>query len=168
VEAIRAQFPESAPFHWGLIRGTVHGLPGTVRKLRVLGIYDGKVYPGTDRLSMAVPPLLVPAFEAHDRMTTRDEVVVFEGQRFFSSSILRAAAKRFPGSRFFLLTASESELDRRRAARSDTKGRTFLKAAATQSRNAVLEVPDVCEVLTNDTLADLERNINKLLSLITG
>jgi hypothetical protein len=133
----------------------------------VLGVYDGLPYPGTDRISMAAPAILMDVLDRLERVATAPRWVVFEGQRFFSANLLEAIDARFPGSRFAHVTASPRERAARRAARLDPKGERFLKAAATQVRNAAAAVPEGKLLhLVNDTPEDRGTIVSMLLEVL--
>ena len=161
VEALLGALPPGRTFACGPIRGTVH--PQSNSSVRVLGIYDGAQYPGTDRLSMAAGPTLLPCLSQWERRSRGDDVIVFEGQRFFNQKLIQAILGLYPQSRFIRLCASEAVQAKRRHARGDHKQATFLKAAATQANNAIVAAGAAGERWINETIGDLERNTTWLL-----
>ena len=161
MRAVLSGLGEGLPLRRGMLRGTSH-LSG---RAVVLGTYGatGGPYPGTDRLSMAVQPEAVAYLDRLASGETRERVLLFEGDRLFNGSFLRACRQRMPGSKFLVLTASEATKAARREGRSDTKSEVFLRSRATKCRNILNEVPGV-EQAPHETPADLER----LAALVLG
>ena len=132
-------------------------------KLLVMGSYEpGEPYPGTDRLSMAAPaalPVFLERCEKHAREGIGSTWLLYEGQRFFSASLVERIARSYPGSRFIVLEAPEAIRSARMAGRGDTKGERFLKACQTQVANAAKAALDAgAEVsrLRHESHSDLE------------
>ncbi len=139
------------------IEGTRH-LAGS--EIWILGVYDDQSYPGTDRLSMSSPAILMDFLT---RLNDRS-VVLFEGQRFFRLNLVERILDRWPESRFWVLNAHSVES--RRAARKDTKPQSFIRAARTQARNVLTVGPPNVIEITNEDICDLECNVGRILSQI--
>jgi hypothetical protein len=127
---------------FGLLRYSAFG------KTAVLGIYDGKPYPGTDRLSMAVQKD-AERFVWNCVNGASFEHVLFEGDRLFAKKFLEACWGTGLPCRFLILQASEETKAARRTARKDTKAQTFLAGRATKYRN--LSTLKGVEVVPNNT-----------------
>ena len=145
------------------IPGTIHRLPNGSGIIRILGIYDDRPYPGTDRIDMRAPKALPDVLE---RWSTANEecVVFFEGDRFFTATLATAMLKIAPNSRFFWLQCSAPVLNHRRQARNDTKTPTYMKAKRTQIANAVAAAGPAATPLANETPRDLEKAVQRILA----
>jgi hypothetical protein len=136
-------------------------------RIVVLGDYrDGLAFPGTDRLSMAAPAVIMAFLADLANHNEPPAWVVFEGQRFFSAKLLPKMAAAHPGSKFFLVDPPEEVLAARRVGRRDTQGNTFRRAAATQAWNAALAVEDTVVRVQNATTDDLTRIVEQILGII--
>lgn len=116
-------------FKFGTLRGTQHG------NLYVLGIYGQMMFPGTDRLSMAVQPcfemFLTQVFRgAHNGR------LLFEGDRLFNASSIRTM-KKLPMAELQLvvLDADTEILERRHRERGDSQHPRFLRSRETKLAN---------------------------------
>ena len=82
--ALRTKLGDMKVFSYGLVRGMFDG-----KGNYVLGVFDGSVHEGTDKLSMAVQPHVVK-FLNHLHSKSSRAVVYFEGDRLFNGSLFRS------------------------------------------------------------------------------
>jgi hypothetical protein len=107
----------------------------------VVGIYDEKVFSGTDRLSMGVA---VKFREWASKFTSEDYsdwTLYWEGQRFSTSPMFDFFYDNFDTT-IYLVEASPEVLKERHAAR-DNQKESFLKGARTRVLNLASKYPVV-------------------------
>ena len=145
------------PFAWRAVRGEVRG------GVLVLGVYDGKPFPGTDRLSTTVQADAIRLLGGLVSL----KAILFEGDRLFNATYMAACLAADPASRFLILDPGATELERRRAARPRLMSEPFLKGRRTKYRRiAAAYPPPACRVAPSGAVADLERNAADLLELL--
>ena len=133
-------------FAHGLCRGVMNG------PYRMLGVFDGSTFEGTDRLSMAVIGDAIEYVAALEREGAR-RVVFVEGDRLFNKRFLRETH-----AEAYIIDASPSVLSARRAARASAgngQSETFLKAKRTKVENLARELG--LRRAWNNTAADQAR-----------
>jgi len=160
VSGVMARLGYGVPFKAGLCRGTFF----PEDKIHVIGIYDGSVYQGTDRLSMAAQPSVLAWMRA---VVSLEDVgdgrtILFEGDRLFNASLVRETGF-FHVRRFFLLSSSDEAKALRRQGRADTKDERFLRSRATKYENMIQEFPGLIEVVQNETTENLALLVAKVL-----
>ena len=108
-------------------------------KAFVLGIYDGQLFQGTDRLSMAVQPDALKFVRSIDGNSEAydQHAIFFEGDRLFTGSFLKDARDLLGDerSRFYLLEALPEVKAQRHRQRSDQQTSTWLKSRASKYEN---------------------------------
>lgn len=135
------------------MRGTFHA----AENVTVLGMYEpGAAFPGTDRLSMALAPLLVGWLGACRAR------VFCEGQRVLVKPVLDAFGAR--GARLILVEASRAVLEARHTKR--TQSAAFRSRQASAVRNALGNRAH--DTVTNDTDEDAELIAAGVLASLTG
>jgi len=97
-------------------------------KYRVLGKYkEGKIYSGTDALSMAVVPKAIEWIE-----TKPDEIIIGEGDRLNNKSFFDAAGDDLT---IIHLTVSDTEREKRYKQRNSNQSEEFIRATKTKVKN---------------------------------
>jgi hypothetical protein len=131
--------------------------------LTVFGSYDGDVYAGTDRLSMAVEH---DAREFVEYLTRwgGHQTVIFEGDRLFTSSYLRFCQERVI-LRAYVLGCDATAPGARRASRQATKSDVLLRSRRTKMEQICAQ--GLAEERRNQTPADLEANTSLVARLLT-
>ncbi len=117
----------SADFSFGKVKGHYY----KKENLLVLGIYDGSLFSGTDRLSMAVQPDFLKFLQCE---FAKNVNLFFEGDRLFNETALLATARKFD-SLFIILETSTEERDKRAVMRGDTQKASFIKGRITKYLN---------------------------------
>lgn len=167
VRSIIVEAGPSAPLHFGLLRGTYYA----ARHLFVFGLYEGKTFDGTDRLSMAVQR------DAENYVRTLvkrhpDARVLFEGDRLFNAKFLNVcmeAARASSGEHLFLcLEADEAEKGRRHVERGDSQTEKFLRGRATKYRNLVEDPGLGIECVPHMSKAHLANLSARLIGFLAG
>jgi len=139
-------FADAEAFAHGLCRGVARG------PYRMLGVFDGSTFEGTDRLSMAVIGDALDYVAALEREGAR-RVVFVEGDRLFNKRFIRETH-----AEAYVIDAAQPVLDARRSARAaggDGQSATFLKAKRTKVENLVRELG--LRRAWNNTAADQAR-----------
>jgi hypothetical protein len=154
----RWQQRQLAPFLHGHVAVDAH------RALTVLGLYDDddrEVFPGTDRLSMAVAPVAVRWIREQDGH------VFFEGDRLGNGRTLRQVSV-IPETvlRVWCLVAPEHELQRRYMVRGSAQSRRVLEARATKVANICVNPNFAVRLRENRTPDDLRRIAQEILSFL--
>ena len=118
-----------------------HLFPET--KSVVIGIYDDKLFSGTDRLMMAV------AIKFRDWATEKfldgshdDWTMYWEGQRFSTNPMFKFFYDNFDTT-ISLLEVSDKELEERQKARGNVQSPSFLKGMRTRVNNLANNFPVV-------------------------
>lgn len=147
-------FADAEPFQFGTARGVASGA------FVMLGVFDGSMFEGTDKLSMSVINDAL-AFIRKLEGEGRRRVVLVEGDRLLCERFLRET-----GARLLVVEASPNALATRRARRSGlghTQSETFLKAKRTKVSKLALAFH--ASVMTNNSRAELERNAASLVAM---
>ena len=141
----QALFEGAAEFREGKVRGIV----SPDGSYRMLGVFDGSTFEGTDKLSMTVIGDAIDHIRRLDADGGR-HVVFVEGDRLFNYRFLTETR-----ATLILLDADERVLRNRHLLRGDTQTGTFLKSRRTKVENFVnkYHVPRVW----NNTPADQRR-----------
>lgn len=113
----------AAPFKEGKVRGIEKG------PYKMLGVFDGSLFEGTDRLSMTVIGDAIAYVQRLDADGGR-YVVFVEGDRLFNYRFI-AETKALP----LIIDANEKVLAHRHATRGDDQTNTFLKSRRTKVDN---------------------------------
>jgi hypothetical protein len=146
-------------FDFGLLKGLVFNRD-CYKTIYVPGVFDGSLYQGTDRLSMAVQPhalkFLTAAFKPHS-----DSILV-EGERLFKKSFLGA----FQAEQIIILTCDKDVLKARRALQGRTQSDVVLAGRHTLIHNIAKEFK--VTKYKNEDEPDLIQITSILLSLLVS
>ena len=145
-------------FRFGKVRGRFY----RSLDLYLIGVYDGKPFPGTDRLSMAVQP----DFEALMAQCQAEHMsILFEGDRLFIlKNFEKAEELGFQVTALFL-EATKPALDQRHKDRGDNQSEQFLASRATKYRNLKASIKSAI-VAKNETREDQDNCLNLLTDLM--
>lgn len=140
-------FTTCTDFKSGLCRGIENG------KFKMLGVFDGSTFEGTDRLSMAVID------DAIDYIKQLDNAVVFvEGDRLFNYRFLQAVK-----ASVIIIDAHPDMLHIRHAQRGDAQSEIFLKGRRSKIENFAKKYK--LKRLYNNTNSDSERITDFIISI---
>lgn len=118
-------FDAATEFKFGRVRGIRQG------QLQMLGVFDGSLFEGTDKLSMSV---INDAIEYISELKNdSDKHVVFaEGDRLFNWRFISTTR-----ATLLLLDANEAVLKQRHIMRGDSQSETFLRSRRTKVENYI-------------------------------
>lgn len=150
---------------WGGFRafaiGAVRGYIAADHQLMLLGVYDQRGFPGTDRLSMNVQEAAIDLI--HGMVGNRSMNVcriLFEGDRLFSHSFVQqVSGNPRIEMKMFVLTADEGAVNTRRARRFSSQDESWIAGRQTKLRRLAEAFPEVFETLVNNTAEDAARNV---------
>lgn len=151
-QLIAELLPTSTPFKAGKLRGVKDG------RVYVLGIYDGGLFDGTDRLAMDVINDAIE-FVRNREKEAEKAVIIAEGDRLFNKRFLDAVH-----ARIIVIDANPIELARRHKERGDTQPAEFLKRTRTKVENIVKAYG--LGRFMNNTPSDSERLVQYLTKTI--
>ena len=135
--------PAAREFQYGTLRGIEDG------PFRMLGVFDGTITEGTDRLSNAVIDDAIRYVAEQDRGP--EPVVVFaEGDRLFCESFLRAA-----NATLIVIDAEQNTLRQRHLSRGDSQRGEFLRSRRSKVENFCKR--NGIKKYMNNTQADADR-----------
>lgn len=125
-----AYSPQNMPNHfkYGKLQGHTDG------QIFVGGIYDGSMFEGTDKLSMAVQPDVVKFVQASISGTC-NLVLIMEGDRVANPKFLSAMKDFQVQTHLIILRAPEHELEMRHLTRGDAQTPGWLKSRRTKVEN---------------------------------
>ena len=146
-------FAEQRQFSHGALKGIYY------REYRMLGIFDGTTFEGTDKLSMSVINDAIDYIQSLWCDKTR-YVVFVEGDRLFNERFLRETR-----ATLLLIDANEVILRQRHAQRADTQTETFLKGRRSKIENFAKKFN--VKRIWNNTPADQDRIVNYILKTAT-
>lgn len=134
-------------------------------KLFVMGKYDGKMFDGTDRLSMAVQPHFeMMLLWLSGRRRFDDYTILFEGDRLFNSKTLRRCRDYGP-CLWIVLQAAPGMLKERHQARGAAQTERFLRSRETKTLHLISAFPDI-EVRPNWDEADQAKNLDRVMGWV--
>lgn len=140
-------FTTCTDFKSGLCRGIENG------QYKMIGVFDGSTFEGTDRLSMAVID------DAIDYIKQLDNAVVFvEGDRLFNYRFLQAVK-----ASVIIIDAHPDVLHIRHAQRGDAQSEIFLKGRRSKIENFAKKYK--LKRLYNNTNSDSERITDFIISI---
>ena len=125
----------------------------------IFGLYEGDLFDGTDKLSMAVQPQAIDWLHKAD---TKIKNVFIEGDRLFKPSFIKACKNITSRVRIIVLEAGQETLDYRHATRKDEQSKEWLIAKKTTVDNIKKEFP--CHIFSNQNLNDQDIILNYILS----
>ena len=111
--------------------GKVSGIESADGRYKMLGVFDGSLFEGTDKLSMTV---INDAIAYIKRLKEDNEriVIFIEGDRLFNHRFISET-----NAILLLLDANEVILKQRHIQRGDTQNDTFLKSRRTKVENYI-------------------------------
>lgn len=118
-------FADAVSFKNGLCVGIEKG------PMKMIGVFDGTTFEGTDRLSMSVIDDVLNYIRGLEAQGERC-VIFIEGDRLLNERFLKSS-----GAAVLVIDASEKELTLRHALRGDSQSETFLKGRRTKIENIV-------------------------------
>lgn len=142
-------FGEAKEFKYGKCKGIENGT------FKMLGVFDGTTFEGTDKLSMTV---IDDAIEfVKQQMDSEQKSVVFvEGDRLFNIRFLKETK-----ALLLLIDANERILKARHIERGDNQTETFLKSRRSKVENFISKYK--AQRIWNNTLQDQERILNFII-----
>jgi len=132
----------------------VRGLYSKEDNLYIVGIYDGTTFSGTDKLAMNVMPHFLEFVEK-----VPQAIVLFEGNRLFCQKLF----DNHP-CEIIVIEAEEHLMQQRYDARGSNQPARFIKAMKTKTANVIAN--NDTTRLQNNTLLDLQQNVEHILKLI--
>ncbi len=146
-------FGEAKEFKYGKCKGIENGA------FKMLGVFDGTTFEGTDKLSMTV---IDDAIEfVKQQMDSEQKSVVFvEGDRLFNIRFLKETK-----ALLLLIDANERVLKERHIKRGDSQTETFLKSRRSKVENFINKYK--AQRIWNNTLQDQERIFSFILKIAT-
>ena len=142
-------FSEATEFTFGKCKGVENGA------FKMLGVFDGSTFEGTDRLSMTVIDDAIAYVKQLDKGKQK-KVVFVEGDRLFNIRFLMETK-----ALLLLIDADERVLRKRHAKRGDNQTETFLKSRRSKVENFVKK--HNVQRVWNNTQEDHERILSFIL-----
>ena len=99
----------------------------------VLGLYENNDFPGTDRLSMAVQPVLIKFLESLGSEFNKH--IIFEGDRLFKTSMISYLNNYSRNFRLIILHCSDKAKKERHFVRKDNQTKSWLRSKKTTVDN---------------------------------
>lgn len=137
------------PFNYGHLKG----MYDEYKKVYFIGVYDGSIFDGTERLSIKANTDFIKFLDY------ADGIIVFEGDRLFTPKIL---GMKYPFIKV-VLTASNEVKDTRLHLKGNNQPEGFIQRKITKLNNIIKAHPDVL-ILNND--GDNKENINIIKNYI--
>lgn len=142
-------FSESKEFKHGKCKGIENGA------FKMLGVFDGTTFEGTDKLSMTVIDDAIEFIK--QQIDSKQKSVVFvEGDRLFNIRFLKETK-----ALLLLINANERVLKERHIKRGDSQTETFLKSRRSKVENFINKYK--AQRIWNNTLQDQERILNFII-----
>lgn len=135
-------------------------------KYYILGKYEeGETFSGTDRMSMAVQPEAIKFLQSLDK----DAVVLYEGDRLFTSSFLEHCLDNYDLEIIYLQTESEIRKDRYRQ-RGSNQNETWLQGRETKIANILSNMMLMFNVVrfNNNCINDQEKIVEHIMKNLEG
>lgn len=142
-------FNEATEFKFGKCKGVENGA------FKMLGVFDGSTFEGTDRLSMTVIDDAIAYVKQLDK-SKKKNVIFVEGDRLFNIRFLRETK-----ALLLLIDADERVLKKRHAKRGDNQTETFLKSRRSKVENFVKKYN--VQRVWNNTQEEHERILSFIL-----
>jgi len=132
----------------------------------ILGKYEeNEVFSGTDRMSMAVQP------EAIKFLATlpNDSVILYEGDRLFTSSFLEDCLEKYNLSIVYLSTDKEVRKERYKE-RGSNQNETWLQGRETKISNIMTNMTLMFNTIKykNNTFEEQNHIINEIISMVNS
>ena len=132
----------------------------------VLGKYEeGEVFSGTDRMSMAVQPEAIKFLDS----LPNDSILLFEGDRLFTSSFLENCVEKFDTQIIYLGTKQEVRKERYKE-RGSEQNETWLQGRETKIANILTNFSLMfnIEKYDNNALCEQQKVFDKIKELVDG
>jgi hypothetical protein len=143
---LRGKMRLNSTFNFGLVRARCNKESTRI----MVGVFDGTVHEGTDKLSMAVQPDFLKLLKALKKLDKRI-TVVFEGDRLFNASLFEKAEVD-ELSIYILQTKNQSQNIIKRGT---TQPEQFLQSKKTKVQNIMNKFSH--KLLNNDEPEDVEK-----------
>lgn len=130
----------------------------------ILGKYEeGELFSGTDRMSMAVQPEAIKFLAT----LSNDSVVLYEGDRLFTSSFLEDCLEKYNLSIVYLSTDKEVRKERYKE-RGSNQNETWLQGRETKISNIMTNMTLMFNTIKykNNTFEEQNRIINEIISIV--
>jgi len=130
----------------------------------ILGKYEeNEVFSGTDRMSMAVQPEAIKFLAT----LSNDSVVLYEGDRLFTSSFLEDCLEKYNLSIVYLSTDKEVRKERYKE-RGSNQNETWLQGRETKISNIMTNMTLMFNTIKykNNTFEEQNRIINEIISIV--
>lgn len=151
---IMRNMQDAIPFKFKKVEGLFKG------DLVVVGIYDDtRIFSGTDRLSMAVQPDFFVWLNQMKEIN-HNANIFFEGDRLFTTSVLKFMADAGIPYEAVVLDLKEKERLRRKESRGDAQTETFVTSRRTKYEN-ILQTGQASRIF-NETTQDTQYIVETL------
>lgn len=125
----------------------------------VIGVYEDELFDGTDKLSMAVQPVLIEWIKENKN---RYKNVFLEGDRVFKSSFIDSCNQILDVVNVIILKATEKEKKDRHKLRGDSQSEKWLKAKRTSVTNIENKYKTI--IFNNNSIGDKYLIINSIVN----
>tara|TARA_R110002020_G_scaffold329319_1_gene545154 strand:- start:414 stop:1019 length:606 start_codon:yes stop_codon:yes gene_type:complete len=125
----------------------------------IIGVYEGGIFDGTDRLSMSVQPVLIEWIKENKENYKN---VYLEGDRVFKSSFIDSCKQILGEINIIIIKTTEENKKERHKLREDNQSDKWLKAKKTSVYNIENKYKTI--IFNNDSIIDKNEIANRLLS----
>lgn len=125
----------------------------------IIGLYENKLFDGTDRLSMAVQPVFIEFLKEHK---TKKHIIL-EGDRLFKKSLFDYILQENIFFRLIILECSEESKMFRHISRKDEQSQSWLDSKKTTIQNIKNKYSH--NLFRNESMVDCDKIIEYILSL---
>ena len=156
IRELRKKLGTGKSFKFGKLYGVCYN-----NNVFLLGIYDKKLFSGTDRLSMAVQP---DAEKFLEYMSDKEKTIIFEGDRLFNVKFLDQCINRSK-CKIYILSAKKEIIETRHIDRKDTQTDKFKKSRHTKITNIFkyfFQYKENLRLLDNNNKKELKNNVDLL------
>lgn len=131
----------------------------------ILGKYEeGEVFSGTDRMSMAVQPEAIKFLDSLEK----DSIILFEGDRLFTSSFLEHCIDKYELDIVYLKVDNEVREERYKQRGSD-QNKTWIQGRETKINNILTNMTLMFNVISfsNDNEVDQKKIYDYIMEQLT-
>ena len=125
----------------------------------IIGVYEGGIFDGTDRLSMSVQPVLIEWVKENKN---KYKNVYLEGDRVFKSSFIDACRQILGDINIIIIKTTEENKNERHKKRKDNQSEKWLKSKKTSVYNIETKYKTI--IFNNNSPVDKYDIGNRLLS----
>jgi len=125
----------------------------------IIGIYEDGLFDGTDRLSMAVQPVLIEWLEENKNNYKN---VFLEGDRVFKSSFIESCKQMLDVVNVIILKTTEENKKDRHKLRKDNQSEKWLKSKKTSVSNIENKYRTI--IFKNNSIADKHKITNAIIN----